>query len=37
LFGALAFVGVGVLRWPLPWVVAALAPWAVATAWKEKA
>jgi chromate transporter len=37
LFGALAFVAVGVLRWPLPWVVVALAPWAVATAWKEKA
>jgi chromate transporter len=36
-FGGLAFVGVGVLRWPLPWVVAALAPWAVATAWKESA
>src|SRR6266508_415645 len=30
LFGALAFVGVGVLHWPVPWVVAALGPWAVA-------
>jgi chromate transporter len=36
LFGALAFVGVGVLRWPLLWVIGALAPFAVAAAWKEK-
>jgi len=36
LFGALAFVGVGVLRWPLLWVMAALAPWAVFAAWKEQ-
>jgi chromate transporter len=36
LFGMLAFVGVGVLRWPLVWVVGALAPVAVAVAWKEK-
>jgi chromate transporter len=36
LFGALAFVGVGVLRWPLLWVIGALAPFAVATAWKER-
>ena len=28
LFGALAFVGVGVMRWPLLWVMGALAPWA---------
>jgi chromate transporter len=35
LFGALAFVGVGVLRWPLLWVMGALAPWAVFAAWKE--
>ncbi len=35
LFGALAFVGVGVMRWPLLWVIGALAPWAVFTAWKE--
>ena len=36
LFGMLAFAGVGVLRWPLVWVVGALAPVAVAAAWKEK-
>jgi chromate transporter len=36
LFGMLAFVGVGVLRWPLLWVIGALAPFAVGAAWKEK-
>src|ERR671923_310928 len=36
LFGVLAFVGVGVMRWPLLWVIGVLAPWAVFTAWKEK-
>lgn len=36
LFGILAFTGVGVLRWPLLWVVGVLAPFAVATAWNEK-
>lgn len=36
LFGALAFVGVGVLRWPLLWVMGALAPWALFAAWKEQ-
>jgi chromate transporter len=36
LFGVLAFVGVGVLRWPLLWVMGALAPWAVFAAWKEQ-
>jgi chromate transporter len=36
LFGALAFVGVGVMRWPLLWVMGALAPWAVFAAWKEQ-
>ena len=35
LFGALAFVGVGIMRWPLLWVIGALAPWAVFAAWKE--
>ena len=34
LFGALAFIVVGVMRWPLLWVMAALAPWAVFAAWK---
>jgi chromate transporter len=32
----LAFVGVGILRWPLFWVIAALGPWALFAAWKEK-
>ena len=36
LFVILAFVGVGVLRWPLLWVIGALAPWAILMAWKEK-
>lgn len=36
LFGILAFVGVGVLRWPLLWVMGGLAPFAVFAAWKEK-
>jgi chromate transporter len=36
LFGALAFGAVGVMRWPLLWVVAALAPCAVFLAWKAK-
>jgi chromate transporter len=36
LFGTLAFVGVGVMRWPLLWVMGALAPWAVFAAWKEQ-
>lgn len=36
LFVMLAFVGVGVLRWPLFWVIGALAPWAVFAAWKAK-
>jgi len=36
LFGLLAFAGVGVMRWPLLWVLGALAPLAVFLAWKEK-
>jgi hypothetical protein len=32
----LAFIGVGVMRWPLLWVMGALAPLAVAAAWKEQ-
>jgi chromate transporter len=36
LFVMLAFVGVGVLRWPLFWVMGALAPLALFAAWKEK-
>jgi chromate transporter len=35
LFGVLAFVAVGIMRWPLLWVMGALAPWAVFAAWKE--
>jgi chromate transporter len=35
LFGALAFVGVGVVRLPLFWVIGGLAPFAVFVAWKE--
>lgn len=35
LFGMLAFLGVGVMRWPLLWMIGALAPWAVFAAWKE--
>jgi chromate transporter len=37
LFVMLPFVGVGVLRWPLFWVIGALAPLALFAAWKEKA
>jgi chromate transporter len=36
LFVMLAFVGVGVLRWPLFWVMGALAPLALFAVWKEK-
>jgi len=36
LFVALAFVGTGVLRWPLFWVLGILAPVALLAAWKEK-
>lgn len=36
LFGLLAFAGVGVLRWPLLWILGALAPWAVFAAWRER-
>ena len=36
LFTALALLGVGALRWPLLAVVGALAPFAVAAAWREQ-
>jgi chromate transporter len=36
LFGALAFAGVGIMRWPLLWVMGALAPGAIFVAWKER-
>lgn len=37
LFTALALAGVGMLRWPLLAVVGALAPFAIAAAWREAA
>ena len=37
LFTALALIGVGALRWPLLAVVGALAPFAIAAAWREEA
>jgi chromate transporter len=36
LFGVLAFVSVGVLRWPLIGILCVLAPLAIAAAWWEK-
>jgi chromate transporter len=36
LFGIMAFAGVGVMRWPLLWVLGALAPCAVVIAWREQ-
>jgi len=36
LFGMFAFTAVGVMRWPLLWVIGALAPCAVFLAWKAK-
>jgi chromate transporter len=36
LFALLAFLGVGVMRWPLLAVLAILAPCAIAAAWKGK-
>jgi len=35
-FAALAFVGVGVMRWPLLWIIGTLAPVAIFAAWREK-
>jgi chromate transporter len=35
MFGILAFISVGVLRWPLLWVIGALAPVALFVAWKD--
>ena len=35
IFAVMAFVGVGVLRWPLLWVMGALAPLALVAAWNE--
>lgn len=36
LFGIAAFGGVGVMRWPLLWVIAVLAPLAIFLAWNAK-
>jgi len=36
LFGLLAFAGVGVMRWPLFWVIGVLAPAAIFFVWKEQ-
>lgn len=36
LFGLVAFAGVGVMRWPLLWVMGALAPLGVFLAWKAE-
>ena len=35
-FMALAFAGVGVMRWPLPYVALALAPFAIGLAWRKR-
>jgi chromate transporter len=35
-FAALAFAGVGLMRWPLIAVVAGLAPFAIAAAWRDR-
>ena len=36
IFGVLAFGAVGVMRWPLLWVIAALGPCAVFLSWKAR-
>jgi len=36
LFLALAFIGTGILRWPLLYVMGGLAPFAMASAWKKR-
>ena len=36
MFLVLAFVGTGLLRWPLLYVMAGLAPFALASAWKKR-
>jgi chromate transporter len=35
-FGVLAFGAVGIMRWPLLWVIAVLGPCAVFLSWKAK-
>ena len=36
LFGLVAFAGVGIMRWPLFWVIGALAPGAIFFSWREQ-
>lgn len=36
LFGLLAFAGVGIMRWPLFWVIGVLAPGAIFFSWREQ-
>jgi chromate transporter len=36
LFAILAFAAVGIMRWPLFWVMGILVPLALIAAWKEK-
>jgi chromate transporter len=36
LFGILAFVAVGIMRWPLLWVMAVLGPIAIFAAWRNQ-
>jgi len=35
-FLALAFIGTGMLRWPLLYVMGGLAPFAMATSWRKR-
>jgi hypothetical protein len=36
IFGILAFGAVGIMRWPLLWVIGVLGPCAVFLSWKAK-
>jgi chromate transporter len=36
LFAILAFIGVAIMHWPLPWVFLSLAPASVAFAWFKR-
>ena len=36
LFGLVAFAGVGIMRWPLFWVIGVLAPGAIFFSWREQ-
>jgi len=37
MFAVASFIGIGVMRWPLVWVLGALAPLALLAAWRESA